>query len=108
MPCYRIHAWVHARTCLPVHVLSRESLVMPCAVCRVPSQDFVARKGRPGWSSTVYGHAALLGQGVREALRNGTYRPVLDPATEACRTVLPWWREATQQQQQQQQQADPG
>lgn len=72
------------------------------------AQDFTARKGRPGWNLTVYGHAAMLGQGVRELLRNGTYRPVLDPATEACRRTLPWWQGAAVQWQQQQQQADPG
>lgn len=42
--------------------------------------------------STVYGHTAHLGMKVRAALKEGTYRPVVDAATLACAAELLWWQ----------------
>lgn len=61
---------------------------------RVPHQRALAASGGGGGFdalSTVYGHTKALGDRVRKGLQQGTYHPVLDPATQACMRKLPWW-----------------
>ncbi|KAG2492047.1 hypothetical protein HYH03_009545, partial [Edaphochlamys debaryana] len=39
------------------------------------------------------GRANSLSAAVREAVDSGSYEPWIDSMTEACRRILPWWRE---------------
>lgn len=54
--------------------------------------DVALASNEPVDSQNIYGHTKILFDDAKEQMAQGSFQPVLDPASINCRETLSWWK----------------
>lgn len=76
----------HAQTTARLGLIASKTLYDTA----VASEEGSAVKSGLDLSSSVYGHTKWLFDQAVERMAAGDYQPVLDDATQICKSALPW------------------